>query len=121
MSAFSPKAAVRNTGLDSVFYVCFRPGADIRIFLKTCIKTPPLTVNTSAFGRKSGHSAWIQGVKKGMVLVDGLFARFAGSPLKGAAHSLRSLRVLSRDYVGARVERSPCGRLFEFRVKQRQR
>ena len=41
------------------------------------------------------------------------------SPLKRAAHSLRSLRVLSRDYVGARVERSPCGRLFEFLKSER--
>ena len=45
MSAFFSKAAVKNTPLDSVYYVRFRPAAAIRIFLTTCIsrrRTGPL-------------------------------------------------------------------------------
>jgi hypothetical protein len=49
MSAFLAEADVNLKALDSVYYDRFRPEADIRIFLKTCIKADPLTVNTSAF------------------------------------------------------------------------
>ncbi len=56
MSAFFSKADVKEGDLDSVYDVCFRPKADIRIFPETMHKADSLTVNTSALAPESGHS-----------------------------------------------------------------
>jgi len=47
---FFPKAAVKGTHLDSVFYGCFRPQGDIRIFLKTAHKLPRCPVFLTSLG-----------------------------------------------------------------------
>ena len=61
MSAFFSKADVKEGDLDSVFYVCFRPKGDIRIFLKSVHKTLPSAAYATEIRAKSGLFMGFQG------------------------------------------------------------
>ena len=86
MSAFFSKAAVKEHRFRLSLNVCFRPGADIRIFSEIAHKSHPLTVNTSALSPESVHSSRTARRKSGKSSSDRVRASLKDVPIVSTTH-----------------------------------